>query len=264
HLRANLRLLDADGRRVMAESRDLAELRERFGARGADAFASHAAAGLARDGLTAFPDAPIPVSVPGAGGVPAFPALHDDEGHVSLDVHADRSEAARRHPAGVRRLLAIALADRMRQACRQLPVQPKTALLYAAIESSAPREAGGGRPSDTLRADLVDGAFATLTAEGLGEVRDPDAFAAEAERVGKALFPEAMRRLQQAETILALVAEARAALDGGLMGWARGNLDDMHAQLAALAPAGFLRDVPADALASYPRYLKALAIRAGR
>ncbi|WP_133000639.1 ATP-dependent RNA helicase HrpA [Luteimonas arsenica] len=264
HLRANLRLLDADGRRVLAESRELDELRARFGARAADAFASHAAAGLAREALTTFPDAPIPVSVPGAGGVPAFPALHDDGDGVSLDVHADRAEAARRHPAGVRRLLTIALADRMRQARKQLPVQPKTALLYAAIESTAPREAGGSRPADTLREDLVDGAFAALTAEGLVEVRDPAVFAAKVESVGKALFPEAMRRLQQAEAILARVAEVRAALEGQLMGWARGNLDDMQAQLAALVPAGFLRDVPAAALADYPRYLKALATRAAR
>ena len=264
HLRANLRLLDADGRRVLAESRDLDDLRKRFGARAADAFATHAAAGLARETLTAFPDQPIPVSVPGAGGVPAWPALQDDGASVSLDVHAERSEAARRHPGGVRRLLAIALADRMRQARRQLPVRPKTALLYAAIESAAPRDAGGSRPADTLREDLVDGAFAALAAEGLDTIRDAGAFDALVDRVGKALFPEAMRRLQQAEAILAQVAEVRAALEGGLMGWARGNLDDLQAQLAGLVPRGFLRDVPAEALANYPRYLKAMAIRAGR
>src|SRR5690606_11675100 len=133
HLRANLRLLDTDGRRVLAESRDLEDLRARFGARAADAFAANASAGLAREALTAFPEMPIPVSVPGAGGVPAFPALHDDGDSVSLDVHADRAEAERQHPRGVRRLLALALADRMRQARKQLPIQPKTALLYAAI-----------------------------------------------------------------------------------------------------------------------------------
>jgi ATP-dependent helicase HrpA len=264
HLRANLRLLDADGRSVLAESRDLDELRARHGARAADAFAAHASAGLARESLAGFPDTPIPVSVPGAGGVPAFPALHDAGDSVSLEVHADRAEAERQHPGGVRRLLLLALADRIRHARKQLPVQPKTALLYAAIESTAPREAGGSRPADTLREDLVDGAFAALTAGGLGDIRDPDAFAARSDEVGKALFPEAMRRLQQAEKILALVAEARAALDSKLMGWARGNLDDMQAQLAALVPAGFLRDVPAPALAEYPRYLKALATRAAR
>ncbi len=263
HLRANLRLLDADGRGVLAESRDLDELRERFGARARDAFAERASKGLARDGLVAFPDEPIPESVPGAGGVPAYPALHDEGGSVSLDVHADREQARRHHPRGVRRLLVLALADRMRQARKQLPVAPKTALLYAAIESAAPRDSQG-RPADHLREDLVDGAFAALAADGLGDIRDAAAFEQRRDAVGRALFGEAMRRLQQAEAILGLVAEARAKLDSKLVGWARGNLDDMRAQLAALVPPGFLRDVPAAALAEYPRYLRALAVRAQR
>ncbi|HZV23884.1 MAG TPA: ATP-dependent RNA helicase HrpA, partial [Luteimonas sp.] len=75
HLHANLRLFDmpskgGDTRNVLAESRDLADLRARFGARAAAAFAAHAAAGMAQHGLTAFPATPIPETVPGAGGVP--------------------------------------------------------------------------------------------------------------------------------------------------------------------------------------------------
>src|SRR3546814_625328 len=58
HLRANLRLLDADGRSVLAESRDLDEMRARFGARARDAFAARASEGLAQGGLTEFPAEP--------------------------------------------------------------------------------------------------------------------------------------------------------------------------------------------------------------
>src|SRR3546814_10499263 len=118
--------------------------------------------------------------------------------------------------------------------------------------------------SDLLREDLVDGAFAALAADGLGDIRDPAAFAARRDDIGKALFGEAMARLQQAETILGLVADVRVKLDSTLVGWARGNLDDMQAQLAALVPPGFLRAVPASVLAEYPLYLKALAPRAPR
>jgi ATP-dependent helicase HrpA len=261
HLRANLRLLD--GKAVLAESRDLDDLRARFGERAARAFARHAAQGMAQAGLTAFPDTPIPVSVPGAGGVPAYPALQDDGDSVSLALHAQREEAERRHPQGVRLLLAIALADKLKQARKQLPVQPKISLLYAAIESAAPRR-DGLKDADRLRADLVDGAFDALTADGLLAVRDADAFAQRREALAKALFGEAMQRLRQAEAILGLVAEVRTRLESKLMGWARGNLDDMRAQLAALVPPGFLRDVPASALAEYPRWLKALALRAER
>ena len=261
HLRANLRLLD--GKAVLAESRDLEDLRARFGERAAQAFARHAAQGMATSGLIAFPDAPVPVSVPGAGGVPAYPALQDDGETVSLALHAQREVAERLHPQGVRRLLAIALADKLKQARKQLPVQPKISLLYAAIESADPRR-DGLKDADRLRADLVDGAFEALTADGLLAVRDAEAFARCRDAIGKALFGEAMQRLRQAEAILGLVAEARAKLESTLMGWARGNLDDMRAQLEALVPPGFLRDVPATALAEYPRYLKALALRGER
>ena len=261
HLRANLRLLDRDGRSVLAESRDLEGLRAAFGAQAADAFSSRAAEGLAQSGLQAFPEAPIPVSVPGAGGVPAYPALQDEGDSVSLGVHADPAQARRLHPAGVRRLLRIALQDKARQARRQLPVPPKTALLYAAIESAAPRE---GKAGDRLREDLLEGAQAALLEDGLNEIRDAGTFAARREVAAKALFGEAMQRLRQAETILALVAEIRAKLDSPLIGWARANLDDMQAHLADLARPGFLRDTPAEALDAYPRYLKALSLRAER
>ena len=265
HLRANLRLVDTGRDRkaavVLAESRDLDDLRARFGERAARAFAAHAADGLQQRALTTFPETPIPVSMPGAGGLPAYPALQDDGDSASLAVHADPAEARRLHPQGVRRLLTIALADRVRQARKQLPVAPKIALLYAAIESAAPRD---GKPGDRLREDLVDGALAALLAEGLGGIRDAAAFAAHRDAVGKALFGEAMARLRQAEVILDLVAEIRGRLESTLMGWARANLDDMQAQLAALVPPGFLRTVPASALAEYPRWLRALALRADR
>ncbi len=263
HLRANLRLIEGNGRTVLAESRDLDDLRARFGKRAADAFSARAAEGLAQRGLTDFPATSIPASVPGAGGVPAYPALHDDGDSVSLAVHADRAEAQRHHPQGVRRLLWIAMAEKMKQARKQLPVQPKTALLYAAIESQSPRN-DGLKDGDRLRQDLVDGAFAALAADGLSEIRDPAVFALRRDAIAKTLFGEAMDRLKQAEAILARVAEVRVALESNLMGWAKANLDDLHAQLAALAAPGFLRDTPAEALAEYPRYLRAMALRAER
>jgi ATP-dependent helicase HrpA len=287
HLRANLRLMDAQGRHVLAESRDLDDLRSRFGKRAAEAFSARAAEGLAQVGLCEFPAIAIPLSISGAGGVPAYPALHDDGDSVSLAVHADRSEAQRHHPQGVRRLLRIDLAENLKQARKQLPVQAKTSLLYAAIEARAPRELSAkaiatlqsssmarvssqSRPvmaskdSDRLREDLIEGAFLALAADGLDAIRDAAAFARRRDAIAKALFTEAMERLKQAETILARVAEVRAALESNLMGWAKANLDDMHAQLAALASPGFLRDTPAEALREYPRYLKALSLRAER
>ncbi|MEB2187401.1 ATP-dependent RNA helicase HrpA [Xanthomonas campestris pv. campestris] len=252
HLLMNLRLRDEDGR-VLAESRDLEGLRARFGERAGQAFAARAGRALAAEGLRDFPATPIPEQVAGEAGVPAYPALVDQGEDAALRIFADRNEALRAHPRGVRRLLEIALADKIKQARKQLPVSPKTGLLYAAIESQ-----------ERLRGDLVDAALNAVLAEGLGAIRDPAAFAQRREDAVKRLFGEAMARLTLAESILGAVAELKPLLEAPLMGWARGNLDDMEQQLRALVHAGFLRETPADALANYPRYLRAMILRTER
>jgi len=257
HLRMNLRLREdprgAGEGKVLAESRDLDELRARFGAKAGQAFAARAGRAMAATGLRDFPAQPIPREVPGEAGVPAYPALRDDGETVALQVFADRSEAAAAHPGGVRRLLEIALADKVKQARKQLPVSPKTGLLYAAIESQ-----------ERLRGDIIDAAMNAVLADGLDAIRDRAAFEQRRDDAGKRLFGEAMERLKLAEAILSAVAELKPQLEAPLMGWARGNLDDLRAQLAALVHPGFLRDTPADALAQLPRYLKAMTLRAER
>lgn len=252
HLRMNLRLHDAQGK-LLAASRDLDALRARFGEQAGDAFAERAGRALAAEGLREFPSSAMPLQVPGEAGVPAYPALVDAGDTASLRIFADRNEALEQHPRGVRRLLEIALADKAKQARKQLPVPPKTGLLYAAIESQ-----------ERLRGDLVDAAMNAVLADGLGEIRDPAAFAKRRDAAGRDLFGEAMARLKLAENILAHVAELKPALEAPLMGWARGNLDDLEQQLAALVHPGFLRETPADALAQYPRYLRAMILRSER
>lgn len=252
HLRMNLRVADGDGR-LLAMSRDLDVLRARFGERAGQAFAARAGKALAAEDLREFPATAIPEQVPGEAGVPAYPALVDTGEATALRIFADRNEARLAHPRGVRRLLEIALTDKVKQARKQLPVSPKTGLLYAAIESQ-----------ERLRGDLVDAAMNAVLADGLGDIRSPDAFELRRADAGKRLFGEAMERLRLAETILGLAGELKPLLEAPLMGWARGNLDDMERQLASLIHAGFLRETPADTLAQFPRYLKAMILRTER
>ncbi|MBB4125887.1 ATP-dependent helicase HrpA [Xanthomonas translucens] len=252
HLRMNLRLRD-DAGKVLAESRDLDALRLRFGDRAGQAFAARAGREMAADGLREFPSAPIPLQVPGEAGVPAYPALVDEGEAAALRIFADRAQAEAAHPRGVRRLLEIALADKVKQARKQLPVSPKTGLLYAAIESQ-----------ERLRGDLVDAALNAVLDDGLDAIRDPGSFAQRRDAAGKQLFGEAMERLKLAEAIMGAAAELKPQLESPLMGWASGNLDDLRAQLAALVHPGFLRETPATALAQFPRYLRAMILRAER
>ncbi|MCX7563396.1 ATP-dependent RNA helicase HrpA [Xanthomonadaceae bacterium XH05] len=252
HLRLRIRLMDSQGKEL-ACSRDPADLRARFGERAQQAFAVRAGRELATDDLNAFPEAPIPARIAGEAGVPAFPALVDTGDAVALRVFADAVEAASQHPHGVRRLLLIALSDRMRQARKQLPVSPKVGLLYAAIESQ-----------ERLRQDIVDAAVLAVQGDDLGTIRDKAAFEARVADAGRRLFGEAVKRLELAESILARVAQLRPQLESPLMGWAKGNLDDLRSQLDGLVYPGFLRETPAAALAQMPRYLDAMLRRAER
>ena len=251
HLRMNLRLADRNGK-ILALSRDLSELKRTYGDRAEREFAERAGERIARDGLRTFPEEPIPAEVAAAAAVTAYPALVDEGDSVALRVFADVEQARREHRAGVRRLLEIALADKVKQARKQLPVSPKLGLLYAAIETA-----------ERLRADIVDAALNALLGQDL-DIRDRASFESRLAAAGAELFPEAMRRLQLAETILAAYAEIKPRLESPLLGWASANLDDLRARLEELVHRGFLRTTPGHALAELPRYLKALKLRAER
>ncbi len=252
----NLRVADSkhdNAKVILAQSRDLAELKKRFGPQAEKAFAEHAGEKLLQEGLKTFPESPIPVQVPGAAGVLAYPALVDDGESLALRVFADKEQAKAEHERGVRRCAEFALADKIKQARKQLPVSPKLGLLYAAIENS-----------ERLREDIVSAALKALLQHDLSDIRDKTQFEARVQILSRDLFPEAVKNLTLAETILASYAQIKPKLESNLMGWATANLDDLKAQLRHLVHPGFLRETAAIGLKEFPRYLKAIALRAER
>ena len=252
HLRMNLRVLDA-GNAVLAEGRDLTALRAELGERAEHAFADHAGAQVRQQGLHTFPPQGVPEVISGEAGLPAYPALCVRSEAVHLDVFADRERACQEHARGVCALLRYALAERRKQLPRQLPVSAKLGLVYSAIESA-----------ERLRGDVIEAAFAALTADGLDAIRSADAFAQRVEHIGRGLLTCAVERLQLAETILAAYAGLKPLLEPPLMGWASASYADMHAQLDGLIHPGFLRTTPEAMLPELPRYLRAIAQRAER
>jgi len=265
HLLINLRLMDRDGQEVLAESRDLGQLRGEFGKRAEQAFAQRATGARAQQVLTSFPTEPVPTEVIGEAGVKAFPALLDCEDHVVVQVFAERAAADAAHQRGVRRLLALLTVDRLKQVRRQLPLRPQLGLLYAALHGFSWQAAGNEPQSaDALRTDLAAAALARLMAIELANVRDADAFELLLEGVRTRLFGEALNLLGMVEQILQAVAELRPLLEPPLIGFAASNLDDLRQQLGQLVPPHFLLSTPPTQLAELPRYLRAMRIRAER
>jgi ATP-dependent helicase HrpA len=172
---------------------------------------------------------------------------------VAIRVYARRASALGALRAGVERRLRQALADRIKHARRQLPLENALMLKWAPLGSA-----------DSLRADLVEGALGELFAARDLDVRTRDAFERVQEDIARALFATAMERLVIVEEIIAGYAELKPLMEPPLLGFARANYDDLGDQLGELLPPGFVRGTPRARLAHFPRYLRAMKLRAER
>ncbi len=252
HFRMRYRLHDENGRTVAA-GRDLADMRAQWEGQAREAFSRKTDIELTREDIASWDFEEIPSQVRSAGGLLAFPALVDLGETVALRVFERGDEAREAHRLGVVRLLRNALASDMKQARRRLPVGNPLALKYAPL---------GG--VDGLREDLVEGGFSDMLERHALDVRTAGTFEALHTQAARELFAAAVERLKLAEPIIEAQAELKPWLEPPLMGFARASYDDLREQLDGLLVPGFLRDLPTSRLAHYPRYLKAMRLRAER
>ena len=252
HLSMNFRIYDESGK-TLVESRDLAAIQAQWTGAARVAFSQRADVELTREDVDAFDFEDIPSSIVSSGGLTAFPALVDLGESVALRVFERHDEAQSEHRRGVERLLRNALADRIKQARRQLPLNNALMLKWASMGSA-----------ETLRADLVEAALVERFAAQDADIRTRVAFEHARETIARGLFPAAVERLTQAEAIIAAYAELQPLLQPPLMGFAKANYDDLREQLGELLFPGFLRELDKARLAQFPRYLKAMRLRAER
>ena len=252
HFRMRYRLHDENGK-TLATGRDLAAMRAQWEGQAREAFSRKTDIELTREDIASWDFEEIPAQVRSAGGLLAFPALVDLGDAVALRVFERSDEAREAHVLGVIRLLRNALASDMKQARRRLPIANPLALKYAPL---------GG--VDGLREDLVEGGFIDLLDRHDLDVRTAGTFQALHTQMARELFGAAVERLKLAEPIIEAQADLKSWLQPPLMGFARASYDDLREQLESLLTAGFLRELPTSRLAHYPRYLKAMRLRAER
>ncbi|GAA0704731.1 ATP-dependent RNA helicase HrpA [Dyella marensis] len=252
HFRTRFRLHDENGR-TLAAGRDLAALRGQWEGQAREAFSRKTDLELTREDVTRWDFEDIPAQVRSDGGLMAFPALVDLGDAVALRVFERSDEAREAHRGGVVRLLRNALASEMKQVRRRLPVGNPLALKYAPLGSV-----------DSLREDLAEGGFADLLERHALDARTAGAFEALHTQAHRELFGAAVERLKLAEPIIEAQAELKPWLEPPLIGFARASYDDLREQLAHLLEPGFLRELPTARLAHFPRYLKAMRLRAER
>ena len=252
HLRMRFSVHD-DQARVLVEGRDLEVIQAQWSRAARVAFSQRAEADLAREDVAGFDVEELPDAIISAGGLSAFPAFVDLGASVALRVFESRDEARSEHRRGVERLLRRALADPIKQARRQLPLANALALRWAAFGSA-----------ESLRADLVEAALRERLQAHELDVRTRAAFDALKSTVGVELFAAAVERLTLAEAIIDAHAELLPWFEPPLIGFAKANYDDLREQREELLAPGFLRTTDPAHLAHFPRYLRAMRLRAER
>ena len=252
HFRMRYRLHDENGK-MLASGRDLAAMRGQWEGQAREAFSRKTDVELTREDIASWDFEEVPTQVRSSGGLMAYPALVDLGETVALRVFERSDEALEAHRQGVVRLLRNALASDMKQARRRLSVANALGLKYAPL---------GG--VDGLREDLVEGGFSDLLERHALNVRTAGAFEALHTQAARELFAAAVERLKLAEPIIEAQADLKPWLQPPLMGFARASYDDLREQLDSLLTPGFLRELPTSRLAHYPRYLKAMRLRAER
>jgi ATP-dependent helicase HrpA len=176
-----------------------------------------------------------------------FPALIDKGAHVEIEVFDEPDVAARKHRAGLRRLVALQIRDALKYLERNIPELQTMAAAYMPLGTS-----------DELRAQIIDVALdRAFLAEPLPT--NAAAFARRIEDGRGRLTLVANEIARRAATVLVEYAAAvRKLKDARPL---KEVADDVTAQLARLVPKRFVADTPWMQLANLPRYLKGVVMR---
>jgi ATP-dependent helicase HrpA len=239
HLHMNFLVVDEHGRQL-GMGRNLAQLKQ--------ALAEHASQALQQEapldqgerytGWTMGDLAEMMEIERGGQTLVGYPALVDAGDAVTLQVFDAPERAAELHRAGVRRLLAIAFRDRVRD-----------------LERAWMRDMALAPMKDELVTAALDRAF---LAQAVPTMAAEFARAVEA---GRSRFMLVAQEL--ARTVQQILA-AHAELQKKLVPIARSHpqaAEDIRQQLARLLASGWLRATPWIRLQHYPRYLKAIELR---
>jgi ATP-dependent helicase HrpA len=239
HLRMNFRVVDETGRQ-RAMDRDLAEIKRALGGEAKAVLQQEAPLdeGTRYTGWTMGELPEIMEIARGGHTLVGYPALVDAGDAVTLQVFESPEKAREAHAGGVRRLLAIAFRDRVRDLERS----------FAKDAALAPLAA------DVIRA-AMERVFLT---ESLPMT--PADFARRLDE-GRSRFTLIAQEIARSA---AQIQAERAALEKKLAVMARTfprESDEVKQQIARLLAMGWLARTPWERLQHLPRYLKAAALR---
>ncbi|UTA48980.1 ATP-dependent RNA helicase HrpA [Simiduia sp. 21SJ11W-1] len=254
YYRMNIIVLDEQGKRLDS-GRQLQALRDRYRDR-LQASIESAGPDLEREGLTQWPDAPLPKQTQfkrGGIAIRVYPALVDEGNSVALRMHDNLEEASWVHRRGVARLALLNLAEQTRYLQKELLRGKDIGLTMASMGS---REQVAGELMLSAALQLIDEQLPQA------DIREGEAFDTLVDTLRPLLVPRATELAECLYKALVLLVEVRKVLKSHrnalMLAFA---ISDVKAQLDQLFGKGVLVHMPADTLRQYPRYLKAVLVR---
>ena len=255
HLAINYRLLAEHGG-TLALSRNLAELRARFGDRVERNFAqaevrAEAVAGNPGDvaGLTSwsFGDLPelLEVSVNGRSMV-GFPALVDETDSVALRAFDTEDKARAVHYQGLTRLFVLALKEQLKAVEKSLPRELGLQFMPLGTEKVLKEQLVAATLARTCLMEPLPTTKADFEARALAAKGRVVLVAQEIGRLLGALLAEYTGLQKKLATLQKILPAACA---------------DVTSQCGALLQKGFIASLPFERLAHLPRYLKGANLR---
>ncbi|MGA1838898.1 ATP-dependent RNA helicase HrpA [Herbiconiux sp. 11R-BC] len=215
-----------------------------------------ASAGFAeRTGLTAWSFGTLPTHVDTeqfGGVIRAYPALVDEKSGVALRLMATAEEQARETPAGVRRLMLLAVPSPASYVREHLTQNEKLLL------ATSPYQNVNALFDDALEAG-ADEALHALHPDGL--VWTPEQFEAVRDRFSKAVLPQLDQTVATVLRILNDAREAERAIKKVTSMALLPAVSDAREQLAALVRPGFVSATGLARLGHLPRYLAGIRYR---
>lgn len=255
YYRMNLRVVDERGR-LLDQGRDLTSLVERYRSETSERVSRADGDSPRQQGLTDWPAAGIVKewSFRQAGTqILAYPALRDDGESVAIELFDYASQAYLSHRGGLARLLMLANKPLQRQLRKQLLAGNESALLLAAT----------GLDRDKLVTNMLTGVFL-----GAAEVEPGDCYSEDVYRkaivasrgAGQGVANEFEQVVCNALKSLCEARRQRQASSGDY----GSAVEDMNRQQSRLFDSDVLSELPFDMIRHYPRFAKAMAVRAER
>ena len=266
HLRMNFRVVDLAAQEL-AMGRDIETLRRQFGQAATTSVRSQSTKQFERDGIRAWDFGELPVEIEmniNGRTVLAYPAIEDQGESVALRLFDHPDRAARVSEAGLVRLCMLVLPQPLRYLEKNSTGLRSISLAYASLAEApfgALEKNVVGTIEEELRSDVLHETFRRVFLESKPVIRNAQDFEQRIASNKASLTSQANLICERLAEIFSEYHAARTKLDAlpsGVYLESRADIDD---QLRHLLFRRFVRIVPLEKLAEYPRYLKAISLR---